>query len=197
MIKIIALLFFFGVFQFSSGNPTNDERIFNGEDAKLGQFPHQVLWVNTASFSKVYCGGSIYNKSTIITAASCCVWVDGGQVHLKDTRIIAGKIDIDDNVNGQELSIKSYLIHPYYNDKMNDICLLTLENDLDFNDNVKAIALNNETVEAGTKCIVSGWGNTRWGAIAVSLGFLILIHLVISMYVFDFEYFGALNQISI
>ena len=195
MIKIIALLFFFGIFQFSSGNPTNDDRIVNGEDAKLGQFPHQVLWVNTVSFSKVYCGGSIYNKSTIITAASCCVLVDRGPVHLRDTRIIAGKIDIDDK-NGQELSIKSYLIHPYYNDK-NDICLLTLENDLDFNDNVKAIALNNETVEAGTKCIVSGWGNTRWGAIAVSFGFLILIHLVISMYVFNFEYFGALNQISI
>ena len=176
MIKIITLLFFFGVFQFSNGNPTNDGRIANGEDAKLGQFPHQVLWVNTASFSKVYCGGSIYNKSTIITAASCCVWVNGGQVHLKDTRIIAGKIDIDDTVNGQELSIKSYLIHPYYNDK-NDICLLTLENDLDFNDNVKAIALNTETVEAGTKCIVSGWG-----ALRVSFGFFILIHLVISMY---------------
>ena len=79
-------------------NPTNDDRIFNGEDAKLGQFPHQVLWVNTASFSKVYCGGSIYNESTIITAARCCVWVDRGPVHLKDTRIIAGKIDIDDAI---------------------------------------------------------------------------------------------------
>ena len=64
-------------------------------------------------------------------------------------------------VNGQEMSIESFLIHPNYTgigDNHNDICLLTLEDDLEFNDNVKAIALNNETVDAGTKCIVSGWG---------------------------------------
>ena len=64
-------------------------------------------------------------------------------------------------VNGQEKSIKSYLIHPdfiYIGANANDICLLTLESDLQFNENVKAIALNNGTVDAGTKCIVSGWG---------------------------------------
>ena len=168
MIKIITFLFFFGVFQFSNGNPSGDDRIVNGEDAKLGQFPHQVLWASD-SYGSVFCGGSIYNKSTIITAAHCCVPVDEGDVQLEDMRIIAGKIDVDDIVNGQELSIKSYLIHPDYNGAVsqhNDICLLTLENDLVFNDNVKAIALNNETVEAGTKCIVSGWG-----ALAVSFGF--------------------------
>ena len=156
MMKIIALLFLFGVFQISNGNPTNDDRIVNGKDAELGQFPHQVLWARDA-YASVFCGGSIYNKSTIITAASCCIRLKQGLIHLKDQRIIAGKIDIHDTVNGQELSIKSYLIHPYYNDK-NDICLLTLENDLDFNDNVKAIALNTETLEAGIKCNVSGWG---------------------------------------
>ena len=180
MMKIIALLFLFGVFQISNGNPTNDDRIVHGKDAKLGQFPHQVLWANTASYGMVFCGGSIYNKSTIITAAHCCVSLTQGHVHLKDQRIIAGKIDRHAPVNGQELSIRSYIIHPYYNGgHHNDICLLTLENDLKFNDNVKAIALNNETIEAGTKCIVSGWGAPR-----VSFGLLILTQLVISMYLF-------------
>jgi len=164
MMKIIALLFLFGVFQISNGNPTNDDRIVHGADAKLGQFPHQVLWENTASYDNVFCGGSIYNKSTIITAAHCCVSLTQGHVHLKDQRIIAGKIDRHAPVNGQELSIRSYIIHPYYNGgHHNDICLLTLENDLKFNDNVKAIALNNETIEVGTKCIVSGWGAPREG----------------------------------
>ena len=160
MMKIIALLFLFGVFQFSNGNPTGESKIVNGEDAELGQFPHQVLWASDA-YASVFCGGSIYNKSTIITAAHCCVPVDKGEVQLEDMRIIAGKIDIDDIVNGQELSIKSYLIHPDYNGAVsqhNDICLLTLESDLEFNDNVKAIALNSGTLDACTKCIVSGWG---------------------------------------
>ena len=179
MMKIIAPFFFFAVFHFSKGNPSGDDRIVNGEDAKLGQFPHQVLWARDA-YASVFCGGSIYNKSTIITAAHCCVPVDEGDAQLSDMRIIAGRVDKDNIVNGQEVSIKSYLIHPDYNgavNQHNDICLLTLENNLVFDDNIKAIALNTETVEEGTKCIVSGWG-----ALAVSFEFLILMHLVISMY---------------
>ena len=156
--KIIALILLFGVFQFSNGNQTGEVRIVGGEDAVLGQFPHQVLWAN---ISNVFCGGSIYNEVTIITAAHCCKYFDEGIIQLNETIIMAGRIDIDDLVNGQEISIQSYLIHPDYigiDNHYNDICLLTLENELEFNDNVKAIALNTETLEAGIKCNVSGWG---------------------------------------
>ena len=45
-------------------------------------------------------------------------------------------------------------------DHINDICLLTLENELEFDDNVNTIGLNTEIVEVGKKCIVSGWGTT-------------------------------------
>ena len=158
--KIIALILLFGVFQFSNGNPTGEVRIVGGEDAVLGQFPHQVLW---AYNSNVFCGGSIYNEVTIITAAHCCKVFDEGLIQLDETIIMAGRIDIDDVVNGQEISIKSYLIHPGYVgsfDHINDICLLTLENELEYNDNVNAIELNAEIVEVGKKCIVSGWGTT-------------------------------------
>ena len=57
------------------------------------------------------CGGSIYNKFTIITAAHCCNhFEEGEQFHdqLEQTRITAGLIYIDDTVNGQEKSIKNY-----------------------------------------------------------------------------------------
>ena len=184
MMKIIALIFLFGVFQFSNGNPTNDDRIVNGEDAVLGQFPHQVLWTYTGN---VFCGGSIYNKSTIITAAHCCKPFkdDPANYQLALTDIVAGRLVFDDFVNGQEKSIKSYLIHPDYigvsedgsGSHANDICLLTLESDLEFNDNVKAIALNNGTVDADTKCIVSGWGTLTVSSSVSSThwDFLILI----------------------
>ena len=166
MMKIIVYLSFFEVFQFSNGNPSGDDRIVNGEDAALGQFPHQVLWTYTGN---VFCGGSIYNKSTIITAAHCCKPFEDGEVlhdQLMLTDIVAGRIHADDFGNGQEKSVESYLIHPDYigvspdgsGSHVNDVCLLTLESDLEFNDNVKAIALNNGTVNACTKCIVSGWG---------------------------------------
>ena len=112
--KLIFLLSLSGVFQFSNGNPTSDFKIVNGEDAVLNQFPYQVLW---AFEGNVLCGGSIYNKSTIITAAHCCkVFEEGEQAEglLELTSVMAGRIKIDSIVNGQETSIKSYLIHPDY-----------------------------------------------------------------------------------
>ena len=53
----------------SDQNRIDVEEIVGGQDATLGQFPWQVLWTNKGN---VYCGGSIYNESTIITAAHCC-----------------------------------------------------------------------------------------------------------------------------
>ena len=156
--KFIAFIFLFGVFEFSNGNRIADIKIVGGEDAVLGQFPHQVLW---AYNDNVFCGGSIYNKSTIITAAHCCEAIDDGFLPLDDTFIMAGRIDIKDIVNGLDITIKSYSIHPDYDGSSelhNDICLLTLDYNLFFNDNIKAIELNNDTLAADTKCIVSGWG---------------------------------------
>ena len=158
--KIIDLILLSGVFQFSIGNPTGEVRIVGGEDAVLGQFPHQVLW---AYEGDVFCGGSIYNEVTIITTAHCCKVFDEGLAQLDETIIIAGRIDVNDIANGQEIAIQSYLIHPDYignGDQHNDICLLNLDwtTGLVFTENVNAIALNSETLVPDTKCIVSGWG---------------------------------------
>jgi secreted trypsin-like serine protease len=184
--KIIALILFSGVFQFSNGNPTGEVRIIGGEDAELGQFPHQVLWAHGVNGYGI-CGGSIYNDLTIITAAHCCRYFDDGIVQLNETIIMAGQIDIDNIVNGQEISIQSYLIHPDYvgiDNHYNDICLLTLEKEVEFNDNVKAIALNTETLEAGIKCNVSGWGTllVRVHSIFANSKFTYVTDLIITVF---------------
>ena len=63
------------------------------------------------------------------------------------------------------------MIHPDYNttvnNHQNDICLLTLDYELEFNDNVKPIGLNDENLTAGTKCTVSGWGLLQASALIV------------------------------
>ena len=181
--KIIALILLSGVFQFSNGNPTGEIRIVGGEDAVLGQFPYQVLWAGTPvgpQFKLVVCGGSIYNEVTIITAAHCCKLFDEGLIHLNETFIMAGRIDIDDVVNGQEISITSYLIHPDFDidSHYNDICLLNLDwtTGLVFTEKVNAIALNSETLVPDTKCIVSGWG-TLEVRVQFNLDMLILMNV--------------------
>ena len=154
--KTFYLIYLLGIFL-----PSNSKRIVNGEDAVLGQFPYQVLWAMESDGDfYVNCGGSIYNKSTIITAGHCCVHFD--HYPLSKTKIIAGQIEVSGSY-GQVIEIDSYLIHPDYDQEnkdnnWNDVCLLTLKTDLEYNDNVKCIKLNDRSLEPGTKCIVSGWG---------------------------------------
>ena len=48
-------------------------RIVGGQNAFLGQFPYQVSWcVGDLWYCQIFCGGSIYDENTIITAAHCC-----------------------------------------------------------------------------------------------------------------------------
>ena len=43
----------------------------------------------------------------------------------------------------------------------NDVCLITLKNEIQFNENVTNIDLNRDEVLPGTKCTVSGWGSIK------------------------------------
>ena len=159
--KTFYLIYLLGIFRPSNARKIINEKIVNGEDAVLGQFPYQVLWAMESNGDfYVNCGGSIYNKSTIITAGHCCLHFD--HYPLSKTKIIAGQIEVSGSY-GQVIEIDSYLIHPDYdqensNNNWNDVCLLTLKTDLEYNDNVKCIKLNDRSLEPGTKCIVSGWG---------------------------------------
>ena len=75
---------------------------------------------------------------------------------------MAGSVDIDDlDSIAQFRNIESSVIHPDYiggGSYINDVCMLTLDSNLEFNDNVKKISLNREDLLADTKCFVSGWG---------------------------------------
>ena len=87
--KTFYLIYLLGLFL-----PSNAKRIVNGEDAVLGQFPYQVLWAiahrDSVDDFYVHCGGSIYNKSTIITAAHCCAHFDHYPIPLNKTTSTKG-----------------------------------------------------------------------------------------------------------
>ena len=74
---------------------------------------------------------------------------------------MAGGIDAIDDFEAQIKTVKSHLIHPEYvgdENNFNDVCLLTLDSNLELNANVSKIPLNTKDLEANTKCVVSGWG---------------------------------------
>jgi len=161
----------------SKGDNSSDDKIVGGQDAELGQFPWQVLWKNDGH---VMCGGTIYNELTIITAAHCCKGYD----NWNGAEIMAGAIDVDIG-SPQVKTIKSHLIHPDYvgvdqntgfGNNSNDVCLLTLNSNLEFNDNVKRIALNTEEIPSNTKCVVSGWGTLSSGGYASDILQYVEVH---------------------
>ena len=96
----------------------------------------------------------------IVTSGKCCHDYLG-YVGYENYEVIAGDLILSDNSGLEQRSkIKDYLIHPNYttNPPTNDICLLYLETELEFNDDVKYIQAPLHDPEPGTMCDISGWG---------------------------------------
>merc|ERR1712168_1400321 len=122
-------------------------RIVGGENAKYGEFPHQITLLRGGIHGRLMCGGSLVAPGWVVTAGHCChhqhankLAVAVGNHHLK-------KEDSD-----------SWTIS-------NDICLLKLEHEATLGDKVKLIDFPeaNEEYEEGTLCTVTGWGTTKAG----------------------------------
>ena len=108
---------------------------------------------------QVFCGGSIYDETTIITAAHCCDGCDWTE----NPKVIAGDLDTSlDSGYEQVRGISNIMTHPAWLGAdisfANDLCLLTLDSPLELNDQVKSIALDEAEPVPDTNCIVSGWG---------------------------------------
>ena len=92
------------------------------------------------------CTGAIISKSVILTAAHCAEqdpwWWPIKLLKPSNVFVTFGHSDLG---NAMNMSVKSILIHPNYGWKMgqwyNDLALLKLSNDLEFNDAIQPISL--------------------------------------------------------
>jgi len=95
-------------------------RIIGGSDAVVGEFPWQVS-LQRPQFGipapDKFCGGVIYDPTTIITAAHC-FWdfYDDMPVPSNDVIVVAGVVDIE-NLDGSQQSIPvlSHRIYDLFN----------------------------------------------------------------------------------
>lgn len=136
---------------FMPNHNNNSVSIVNGEEAKRGQFPHQVsLQRNQFHF----CGGSIITSRWIVTAAHC--------VHRAEAKHIVARVGaLNRQSDGVEHQIAAIKIHPKYDyHKLRfDVALVQTVKEIEFNEFVKAIALPTEDVAGNVKVTVSGWGS--------------------------------------
>ena len=132
-------------------------RIVNGKTAP-SPIPWQVHLRSgspTGSFG-YFCGGTIIDAKTILTAAHC---YHGKNLNSGDWFITAGVVHIQDGA-GQSVFVEKITLHESWNPSTtdNDIAILKLKTPLTFNDKVQRACLPEASFVPTGKAVASGWG---------------------------------------
>ncbi|KAK4873158.1 hypothetical protein RN001_015187 [Aquatica leii] len=140
------------VFTHTTGRTLLNDKIVGGNVASVGQFPYQIsLRQNKIHF----CGGSIIDKNTLLTAAHCLevFWTT-------DVTVIAGTNKLSEA--GTQYSVSRHILHENWNpgNTTNDIAVIKVTSSIEFTTFVQAIVIDDSFIAAGTECVFSGWGYT-------------------------------------
>ncbi|CAG0885306.1 unnamed protein product [Cyprideis torosa] len=128
-------------------NAFNFQRIFGGRDARRGEFKHVVSFQDE-NWGGHMCGGVIYDKDHVITAAHCCgkltpaptLSVLAGTTHHKN--LVSMKLEPDEP-EPQRRYIEEIIKHAGFDGFTfsNDICLLKVNESFVFDDYVQPAIL--------------------------------------------------------
>ncbi|XP_066157604.1 phenoloxidase-activating factor 3-like isoform X1 [Euwallacea fornicatus] len=159
-----------------------NNRIINGEDAFLNEFPWMVLLQYSIGNSlRFLCGGTIINKNYILTAGHCIA--DLGRKRL--VRVRVGEYDLRSDIDCevvnntrkcnppvQDVRVEEAVIHPQYGEGLmgNDIGLIRVST-INFNAANAfpvCLPLRDERKKDYNAGFITGWGvtNTITGATA-------------------------------
>lgn len=121
-----------------------------------------VPWmVNLSYGAEPFCGGSLVNNTTVLTAAHCV-----------DDDITVRRVDGSGSPYGEELKVLKYKIHPdYAPDEQgishNDLALLKLDGAFDVSINelprLQSPESEDSWGQAGDCSFLAGWGTTKEG----------------------------------
>ncbi|KAH8392812.1 hypothetical protein KR215_001440 [Drosophila sulfurigaster] len=142
--------------------PINN-RIVGGEYTAIEAIPWQVSLLKQGRHD---CGGIIYSKNIIITAAHC-VCDDNANIldpQIFDVRVGSSTIDKGGSLN----KVAKITVHDryriiYYDIQEYDVALLLLSSPLEMGPTIKAIPLAESIPHDGATVLVSGWGWTETG----------------------------------
>ncbi|XP_055308418.1 trypsin-1-like [Sitodiplosis mosellana] len=136
--------------------PQLDGRIVGGFPIEISQVPWQVSLQTRGSH---FCGGSIISEKWVLTAAHCTDAVP-------DSENILVRLGTSEYAKGGAVhKVKRIVQHKKYDGRTidYDYSLLELEDGIEFNDQVKPVALADaqEKMSDNTTCLVTGWGDTK------------------------------------
>ncbi|XP_072856002.2 ovochymase-1 [Pogona vitticeps] len=134
-------------------------RIIGGKPSLPGARPWQVSIKLGRSH---FCGGSLIHDNVVVTAAHCVTDYDLKVV--RNLMVTVGEYDLGRMDEGeQNILVSRIVVHPEFNRfgcMDSDIALLYLKDRVKYGPDVQPICLPHKEYlfEAGTLCIVSGWG---------------------------------------
>merc|ERR1712198_196125 len=144
----------------SSRKIDGNNRIIDGEDAKVNEYPWMVSLVYW-NFPFHFCGGTLISSRHVLTAAHCVV-----NKRPQDIGVSLG----EHNIKDQEFNIvkvTDILNHPQYNagTMKYDFSILTIEEKVIFSNSVYPACLPSDPSEqyAGQIGVIAGWGRTEFG----------------------------------
>ncbi|GAA4537202.1 serine protease [Amycolatopsis samaneae] len=135
-----------------------DTDIVGGRPASKGEFPYQLSLRDSFS-GKHFCGASILDKHTALTAAHCVADFHGDASKLY---VVAGSTKLDSG--GVKSRVKTIVTHKQYDAQriVNDIAILKLSTGLPFGSTVRPVEPATSNPDAGHQVTLSGWGLTSF-----------------------------------
>ena len=152
--KVLSL---FSLWVFTAIGLQAQERIVNGYDADLHEYPWQAALVNASGGG--YCGASVISNQWILTAAHCLEGEDESTVFVR-----VGSEDAY-AAGGMTYAASEVIVHPDYQDVSSgsDIALIKLLDTIKFTHKVQPIGLmspdQSDLEIAGITALTSGWGS--------------------------------------
>ena len=141
------------------------ERIVGGQEAK-SPIPWQVQFKPIGNRPEVFCGGSILDKYTILSAAHCtpCKEITKDPSLKTFYHVIVGSLVAEycrpSEPDCGSYKIKKVIMHPKYNEisKDNDFCIIKLIKPIVYKKDVRNICLPPSKQAPPGRMVVSGWG---------------------------------------
>ena len=154
----------------SSRSNQGTERIIGGKEAE-SPIPWQVQFKPIGERPETFCGGTILDKYTILSAAHCisCREITKDPSLLTFYRVIVGSLISSypycrpSEPGCGSYKIKKVIIHPKYDssNEDNDFCIIKLTKPIVYNKDVRNICLPPSKQAPPGQMVVSGWGLTK------------------------------------
>ena len=160
MLAGVGIAFWLAVAGVASAGPSA-QRIVGGDTADPADWPFIAAIANKNG--KQFCGGSVISEDAVVTAAHCMFDFFGRPLETDRVRVITGRPDLRDELEGQVLKVSDYTIHRQYRrHEIRDVAVLRLKRP------TSAPAVLLPTVEEqesetapGSELRVAGWGGTK------------------------------------